>query len=551
MKIKYLIIAFLSIGLSSCSHFEELNTDPASSTIPDPASLISTVQLRISGERETTWRSMMSYHMPFTQMISDNYNCALGQVYMQRTDYIDKLWNSYYRDINDLQSAINEGSKKEVNVNYVAVARIMKVLIFSQLTDTYGDIPYFEAATGNLHPKYNTQQEIYTDLFKELKEASSQLTPDYKLEGDLIYYGNVEKWKKFANSLRLRLAMRLIHVDNATAKTEAEAAVADGVFQSVGDGAVVMHADYNVSSGGAPEIRGNGFSQAQNFSEQITVVCDTYVGYLRENDDPRLKMMFGIYGVSSDMPSTSFNQKSTTITSIDATEEYEKEYGPLRGFPPGRYLYDPIEEPEYDPNYWSWSENSVEVDGKNVIFTRYFKALQIRRELTRLDMPTAYQPYSEVLLWQAEMATYGWNNGGEDAKTLLKEAVEVSITELGKIYKSNIFVSYDVDEYVDKIIASASDDMFQAINMQHYVNNFFNGIESFANWRRSGFPLLKAASHEGTDATLQNLIPRRLSYPASETNYNNENMNEFFGPDFTNFWGEPVWWDGDKHRGVQ
>ena len=550
MKIKYFIIAFLSLGLSSCSHFEDLNTDPSSSTTADPSSLISTVQLRISGERETQWRSMMSYHMPLTQMISDNYNSALGQVYIQRNDYIDKLWNSYYRNINDLESARIEAEKDVVKVNYVAVSRIMKALIFSQLTDTYGDIPYFEAASGNLHPKYNSQQEIYVDLFKELKEASAQLDSNYKLEGDLIYYGNVEQWKKFANSLRLRLAMRLIHSDNAMAQLEAELAVADGVFQSVSDGAVVMHGDYNVSSGGVTEIRGNGFSQAQNFSEQITVVCDTYAGYMRTNDDPRLKMMFGMYGVTADMPSTPFNQKSTTITSIDATAEYEAKYGPLRGFPPGRYLYNPIEEPEYDPNYWSWSEHSVEAEGQTVVFTRYFKALQVRRELTRIDMPTAYQTYSEVLLWQAEMATYGWNNGGGDALSLLTQAVEASITELKDIYKSELNVVYDLDEYITNITGSSAD-MFEAINMQHYANNFFNGIEGFANWRRSGFPVLKAATHEGTDATLQNLIPRRLSYPASETNYNRENMDEFFGEGFNNFWGAPVWWDGSSDRGVQ
>ncbi len=556
MKIKLYIIAVLSlgIGLSSCSKFEDLNTDPTASTTADPASLISTVQLRISGERETQWRSLMSYHMPLIQMVSDNYNCALGQVYIQRNDYIDKLWNSSYKNINDLQSAINEGKKTESQVNYVAVARIMKVLVFSQLTDTYGDIPYFEAATGNLHPKYNTQQEIYTDLFKELKEASIQLNSDYKLDGDLIYTGNVSQWKMFANSLRLRLAMRLIHADVATAQLEAEAAVADGVFSSINDGAIVVHGDYNVSTGGVTEIRGNGFSQAQNFSEQITVICDTYARYMTDNEDPRLKMMFGMYGVDATMPSTSFNQKSTTTTSIDATSEYEAKYGPLRGFPPGRYLFNPIEEPEYDPDYWSWSENSVEVGSQVVNFTRYFKALQVRRELTRIDMPTAYQTYSEVLLWQAEMATYGWNNGGGDATSLLTEAVEASVEELKVIYKTDINAIYDVDVYVDNILKDENDnpiDLFEAINMQHYANNFFNGIEGYSNWRRSGFPLIIAADHEGTDANLQGLTPRRLSYPASETNYNSENMDAFFGADFTNFWGAPVWWDGSTDRGVQ
>ncbi|MCK5824882.1 MAG: SusD/RagB family nutrient-binding outer membrane lipoprotein [Ichthyobacteriaceae bacterium] len=555
MKItKYILgVLVLGLGLGSCDHFEELNTDPTTSTVANPQSLVSTVQLRYSGDREVQWRSLAAYHMPFIQMISDGWTVSRGQVYEQDKSYMEYFWKSSYRNIGDLQDAITESNKEgnEHLVNYAAVARIMKVLVFSQLTDTYGDVPYFEAVKGYdegiLHPKYDNQKDIYTDFFKELKEAVAQFDTEKNLDGDLIYSGNIENWKKFANSLRLRLAMRLINVDNALAKTEAESAVAEGVFQAYTDGAIVMHDNQNVSTSGSPEIRGNGFSQVQNFSEEIIVACETYAGYLRDNNDPRFSMMFGIYGAYTDDASSNLMYKSTTKTSVDVTSQYLKKEGKLVGFPAAKFLWDPMDVGTEAENIFTWATTSVIKNGKEVKIARYFKALQIRRELTLVDMSTIYQSYSEVELWKAEMATYGWNNGGEDAKTCFSNAVNASVTELISVYGANADLAGDVDTYIDAIWASAG--AFEVINRQHYVNNFFNGIEGFANWRRSGFPLLKPASHTKTDPKLNGLIPRRLAYPNSEMNYNVDMIKDHLN-NGVNFWGAPVWWDGDAKRGV-
>ncbi|MEN8250071.1 MAG: SusD/RagB family nutrient-binding outer membrane lipoprotein [Bacteroidota bacterium] len=556
MKINIYIIGFifLGLGINSCSHFEDLNTDPTTTVAADPQSLITAVQLSYSGEREVTWRSTAGYHMAFIQMISDNWAIARGQVYQADPQYLEFMWRSSYGKINDLTAAITEAGKDPAKVNYEAVARIFKVLIFSELTDTYGDIPYFDAVKGYdegvLYPKYDNQQDIYTDFFKELKEAAAQLDPAMPLNGDLIYGGNVEGWKKFANSLRLRLAMRLIHVDNTLAQTEAEAAVADGVFESYTDGAIVYHGNYNVIEGGTvAEIRGNAFSQVQRFAEEIVVGCETYVSYLRDNNDPRFTLMFGMYGAYEADGPTVYDHRSVNETSVEATAEYKAKYGKLQGFPSGHFIWNPIEleDGTEDPD-WSWATNTVDVNGKTVQFLRYFKALQLRRELTRLEMPTIYQSYSEVELWLAEMATYGWATGGADAKTHFANAVQASIDEMEEIYKSEaIVVGMDVPAYIDNIWASA--DAFEVINMQHYVNNFFNGREGFANWRRSGYPLLKPAGHEWSDPALNGLIPRRLAYPNSEINYNSVNIQEHLD-DGVNFWGAPVWWDNSIDRGV-
>ena len=548
MKTKnYLLILLLLIGFNSCDHFEELNTDPTTSTTANPKSLISTVQTRYSGDRETQWRSLAAYHMAFTQMISDGWTVSRGQVYEADTSYMEYMWRSSYNNINDLQLAINEAEKHPAQVNYLAVARILKVMIFAQLTDTYGDIPYFTAVSAYnndvLHPTYDNQELIYNDFFIELKEASMQLDNSKSLDGDLIFQGNINKWKKFANSLRLRYALRLVNANESKAKLEALAAISDGVMQSSDDTAFVTHGNHNVSTGGTVEIRGNGFSQVQQFSEEIIVGCETYISYLRDNNDPRLLMLFGMYGAIQDEATSNVKFKSATETSIEITEEYQASYGNLVGFPNAKFLWDPTD----DENI-TWAPHFVEKNGNTIQINKYFKALQIRRELTRIDLPTIYQSYSETELWLSEVAQRGWSNTGGDAKTHFTNAITANVNELVSVLGAYPNLQINTGVYAENIWNVTSNKL-EAINMQHYVNNFYNGIEGFANWRRSGFPSLVPAQHNKTDPALNGLIPRRLPYPNSEMNFNRANLESHLD-NGVNFWGAPVWWDNSLDRGV-
>ena len=551
MKINKYILGLLLIALSvttSCDDFGDLNVDPDASTIADPASLISTVQIRYSGDRETQWRSLGAYHMSIVQMVSDNWTINHGQTYQLDPSYMEYMWRASYRDINDLIYAIEEASKDEAKSNYVAVARILKVMIFAQLTDTYGDLPYFEAGgqaeEGNLHPAYDAQEVIYNDFFKELKEAAAQLDASKGLEGDLIYDGNVDKWKKFANSLRLRYAMRLVNVDLNKAQEEASLAIQDGVMQSVNDAAFVEHGSFNVSTSGAPEIRGNGFSQVQNFSEENIVACETYISYMRDNDDPRMLMMFGMYSAYQEDATSLYNSKSTSEISVEITKEYKAKYGKIEGYVPGYYLWEAAPDSPAD----IWAPRFVKKNGRTVQIHKYFKSLQIRRELTRIDLPSIYQSYSEVELWLAEVAERDW---GGDAKTHYVNAINANMGELVTILGATINLDLDLNVYAENLWNNTSNKM-EAINMQHYMNNFYNGIEAFANWRRSGFPFLKPRV-KGLfgDPTLDKIspMPRRLPYPNTEMNFNRDNLESHLDAG-NNFWGAPVWWDGSKTRGV-
>ena len=119
------------------------------------------------------------------------------------------------------------------NNNQIAVARILKAYYFWQMTDRWGPIPYTQALKGreNFKPAYDSQEFIYTDLFKELKEAAAQITSG-SIDGDLLLDGDMARWKTFANSMRLVMALRLSEVKPDVAKAEFVSAYQAGVISS-------------------------------------------------------------------------------------------------------------------------------------------------------------------------------------------------------------------------------------------------------------------------------------------------------------------------------
>lgn len=175
------------------------------------------------------------------------------------------IYNNLYRVAVDYQSIIKlntnpatmtQASAYGNNSNQIAVSRIMLSYIFSILADTFGSVPYYSYGNSdpdfqalNLatypQPKYASQDKIYSDILKELKESSNQLVlSDNKFDGDPIYNGNMTKWKKFANSLRLRIANRL-KVALPEAQSHITDAISSGVMTSNNDNAVLVYAASN------------------------------------------------------------------------------------------------------------------------------------------------------------------------------------------------------------------------------------------------------------------------------------------------------------------
>ena len=157
---------------------------------------------------------------------------------------------TYSGPLYDLQTIINFNTDPETapkaaangsNKNQIATARILKAYIYWVMTDQYGDIPYSEALKGEGNTKFDTQQSIYMDLFKELKEAAAQFDGGTPFRGDIMFGGDASKWKKFANSIRLQMALRLSKVDATTGAAQANDAIASGVMTSNADNAKIVY----------------------------------------------------------------------------------------------------------------------------------------------------------------------------------------------------------------------------------------------------------------------------------------------------------------------
>ena len=161
----------------------------------------------------------------------------------------------YAGPLEDLQNIIDYNSNPATagaaasygsNNNQIAIARILKAHYFKFLTDGIGDIPYFNAlkgGTGVITVAYDKQQDIYKDLLKELTEAVAQFDDGTPVQGDIIFGGNTTNWKKYANSLRLLLALNMQKADAATGKTEFQAALAapGGVIESNSDNVTIKY----------------------------------------------------------------------------------------------------------------------------------------------------------------------------------------------------------------------------------------------------------------------------------------------------------------------
>ncbi len=194
-------------------------------------------------------------------------------------------WSTYYRAMENyrliLKYNTDEATKNDVlaygpNDGQIAVARIMLAYTFNMMTDTFGDIPYYSYGSDNanfqalnvreiLTPVYATQKDIYLDILKELKEASAQLTPltGESIEGDPIYGGDLGKWQKFANSLRLRIALKLLGTSEKSVAQKHIAEAKKNVFTSNADNAELKYETNDVNA--APFYRAYYVSNRTDF----------------------------------------------------------------------------------------------------------------------------------------------------------------------------------------------------------------------------------------------------------------------------------------------
>jgi hypothetical protein len=361
----------LSLGISACTDgLTDINVNPNRPT-DVPTSLI--IRPAITGSAVFLGVAMTWNHAGLWAQHYAQIQYTEEDRYIVRDGTVQGFWVTWYGGtLQNIQTIIQKAQETS-RPNEEAVGLVLKSWNFGSLTDIYGDAPYSEALRGNegmFTPKYDTQQEIYNGILADLNRAADMINPTAAGFGanDLIYKGDMARWRKFANSLRLRNAIHLTKVDGARARTEFEAAMGapGGVFTSNADEARL---DYLP---GSPNR--NPF-----FENQLTRndhrISATLVTHLQSTNDPRLP----IYA-------------------------------------------NPI---EADGVSYVGHENGQ--DHQSAPLTSRSK---VGNWFTSATSPVFFMRYSEVLFIRAEAAQRGWSAGGT-AKDLYEAAVRASMAQYG------------------------------------------------------------------------------------------------------------------------
>jgi len=488
---KKILLTFfaLSLFLSSCEFdkgFEELNVNPAKASQIDVANKFASVILQTSGGRYENWRASLIYQSVMIQHFSSTAGYWSGDRYFRNDGYATSLWDRYYpsavKEIEDIRAQLtsegNSGSE-------MGMTRILRVFIYSRLTDLHGDIPYSEAGQGYtngiLKPKYDAQQDIYMDMLKELEAAVAQLGSSTTMgAGDIMFGGDMAKWKAWGNSMMLRLAMRLTKADSATAKAWAEKAVAAGTMTSNDHIAMVQHTD------GPAGINKNGHGEVWQ-ADGNARMSKTFMDWM--SDDPRLTVL------------------------AQRTSDGSTAVADLIGMPNGS-------------------------DGNSVPDNSIYASLN--DDLKGVDVPMVFHSYAEVRLLKAEMAFRGWSVPG-DAKTHYEAGVKAAMQMLGSIYPKTAAIT---DAQVADYLAAKPYDAakgWEMISEQYWAATLLNEYESFNNWRRTGYPTLTPVNYDGN--VTGGTIPRRLIYPVSEQNTNGENYGAAVARQGADNFTTRIWWD--------
>lgn len=544
-----LLVAF-GLAFSSCSdsYMEDLNTDPSKVSEIDPNAQLTTAQLQTYGDLGMV-EIYRNYHYAFNQQLMGCWNTTnYGGRHTVDNNEMCRIWTSFYPNaIKNLVDGICKSTDDADKANINAALRIYRVYIMSIITDVYGDAPCSEAGLGFIdekyNPRYDKQEDIYSWFFTELKDAASALNPTGdRITGDVVYSGDVAKWKKFANSLRLRFAMRISGVAPEKARTEFEDALASdgGVFTSAADDALVkyMSVAFSFGSDSYTDYRGNALSKllfGNDPANNPSYLCSTFFNQLYNSGDPRT-FLYARFYYDGLMSATSPDNR------IDLTDEILSKGVTINSREPGAYSWEP----------WPASYDSDVM--KEIALTNPSVATTLDREtepklannFLKSDNPGVLMTYAEVNFLLAEAAVNGWNVAGS-VDDYYKVGVRASMDFLADNYGCDKISNDDFEAFIaNNGTGYTNEQRKQAINTQAWILHFNNPAECWSNIRRSGFPRLKSPAEYGFGQFLTGgqEIPVRLCYPVLESSYNKESYNEALDRmGGQNSWYTPMWWD--------
>lgn len=475
-------LAVLLITLGGCD-ITSLNEDPNNPTTTEPPKLLANAQMDIA---DLYWDDYASgFWVRYAQYWTTNqYTDADRYQYASsRPGSLNNLWEDYYLALNDLQEIIRINEEEPeaqaafgANDNQKAIALIMQAWTLKTMTDMWGPIPVDEALQGReegeFTPSYNTQERAYEVILDKLASASDMIDPSSSAlsSGDLMYGGDMSKWKKFANSLRLRAAVTLADRKGDLANIDLDAqindALASGVFESNADNALLP---FNMS---APYQ--NPFYENYEVSGRDDWAApESIVNPMNEVEDPR---------------------RSAFFEDVD---------GEFVGFPYG-----------------------LEQGDAQSLFTSEDFSRPSERVARTPDAPAIFMLYDEVLFIKAELGLRSDFNQYSEAEgqQFYEEALEASARYWG------VEDDQEIEDWRDRVLdeygTPTAGNYKQVMGPQKWIAQYLQGVPGWTTFRRLDFEgvLNPPAGDPGQDRFGRSFAVRMV-YPNDEAALNEENLN--------------------------
>ncbi|WP_421920292.1 SusD/RagB family nutrient-binding outer membrane lipoprotein [Marinifilum sp.] len=477
-KILYKIFAFIIVyaGVISCSDYLDINQDPDN---PEEATILDIMPVAQAS-------SAFAISQDFNRVGSDVVQYFVGRhdAWTVTPATASNTWRFtlYAGALKDLETIIEKGTESE-DYHFVGIAKLLKAYCFNHMVDLWDDIPYTEALNDDIEsPVFDDGAAIYDNLFTLIDEAILDLGKTNTIslsEVDFIYGGNVAAWIRMGNTLKLKMYLQLRHVDTARAKAGIEQLVA--AEQSAPGTVLITSAsqDFNFYYGTstAPENRNPGF-KADYVTKGEAYVNTFFYTFMTDNNDPRVPYYFFLQGddfegrVEGD-PAPTGNDAGTRS---------------VQGIYPCGGKYD-------DGSGGSVSGSSADGDGEFRMLTSFMN-----------------------LFMQAEAALSINATVSSDARTLFENAIRLSFAEVNALSAPSIAAA-DIDTYVAARLATydattTNEEKIELVIEERWISQFGNGLESYSDLRRTGYPDLPAP------VQTNNVFPNRFPYPDTELSSN-------------------------------
>lgn len=495
IKIKSLIITAALLVAQGCTQdFELINTPPTSFSTIDPGIILS------KSQKDVTFAEGFEFSNNVFGSWAQHWagGVLIGSSrYIQQND--DYVWDSQYgfiRNISQVRNQILKGKEADPKGRTkLAIARIWETFIWQRMTDMVGDIPFSGTALGadevNNQPKFDTQESIYNTLIKNLDTAIGQLnaTDDSYGNADYFYKGNVVQWKKFANSLKLRLGMRIRYANPTLAQKVVTEAMGEALMASNADNAAVPTFNDATNSNVHPVL-----NHWLSGSPDIKYLAEALVTQLVATNDPRLPRLV-----------------QPTVNSVKAGKPAYKGLGVA--------LTDAI------------LKTIIKDDFSTASQTTFFN------KAYSPAIPCLAMSFSDVSFYKAEAALEGWGATPDQAEKFYQDGVKAALAQ-------NPYLITTVPADFAKELSFTGltkEQKLEKIGTQKWIQLFGRSFEAHIEWKRMGYPALKPGPNLGTT---NGTIPRRSIYTSREailnkTNYDEASKRMANGDTYTS----RVWWD--------